>query len=262
MRKAINIVTLFLFSQLFLSFAFAELPSSEYFASLSLLLPLVWFCVPFVKKSECAKISFDIRAALPYLLLFPLFLLAVIITSSLTAAVSSFVGYTPTPVVPTGSGLEIIVFSVILPAISEELFCRWAALRLLSPYSTRGAVVVSALLFAVMHGNFYQMPYAFVAGLALGVITLASGSLMTAVFFHALNNLVSVFLYYLGDSAAFALLTVLAVATPVCLVIFYRRGGLARIRLVLSGAGVRAMLIAVFSSLALLYIIFMLAFAI
>jgi membrane protease YdiL (CAAX protease family) len=83
--------------------------------------------------------------------------------------------------------------------VCEELFCRYAVLRLLAPYGKSGAVVLSALLFALLHRNFYQMPYAFVAGLFLGAVTLASGGIACAIIFHILNNSLSTILYYSSD---------------------------------------------------------------
>lgn len=41
-------------------------------------------------------------------------------------------------------------------------------LRLLRPYGTWFAVIVTAILFALMHGNILQIPFAFLVGLACG----------------------------------------------------------------------------------------------
>ena len=48
-----------------------------------------------------------------------------------------------------------------------------------------------------MHGNFQQMPFAFLVGLVLAFITIKSGSLWIAIAVHSFNNLISVIFNYL-----------------------------------------------------------------
>jgi hypothetical protein len=55
---------------------------------------------------------------------------------------------------------------------------------------------VSALLFALLHASLYQLPYAFVGGLLLGLAAVWGGSPLFAVLFHFLSNLLSLFLQY------------------------------------------------------------------
>jgi Type II CAAX prenyl endopeptidase Rce1-like len=65
---------------------------------------------------------------------------------------------------------------VYLP-LFEELLFRGLLLRWLGQhFSTTGAVIVSAAVFAVMHGYPIVLPYAFVAGLFLGLIRERTGS--------------------------------------------------------------------------------------
>ena len=51
------------------------------------------------------------------------------------------------------------------------------------------AIVVSAVLFAVMHVYAIIMPYAFLSGLFLGWLRLRTGSTVNTMFVHVLNNL-------------------------------------------------------------------------
>lgn len=77
--------------------------------------------------------------------------------------------------------------------IVEELVFRGLILRGLEPYGKRFAILVSAILFGLFHGNLVQSPYAFVVGLVLGY-TAMEYSVVWAMVLHMLNNLV------LGDS--------------------------------------------------------------
>jgi membrane protease YdiL (CAAX protease family) len=73
----------------------------------------------------------------------------------------------------------------------EEVLFRGLVLRWLGKYfSTTRAVIVSAALFAVMHGYPVDLPYAFVAGLFLGWIRERTGSTLIPLFMHVVNNVV------------------------------------------------------------------------
>lgn len=80
---------------------------------------------------------------------------------------------------------------VIVPALLEELLFRGIALGALMPYGRVGAVVGSALLFAVMHQNPKQFLYAFAAGAAIGYFVSETGSLALGVLIHTTNNFLS-----------------------------------------------------------------------
>jgi len=100
---------------------------------------------------------------------------------------------------PTSLALNIIVIAV-LPALLEEMVFRGYVLRTLRPYGDGFAVVVSSLLFALMHGNIEQIPFAFCVGLALGWLCVSTNNIWLAVAVHFCNNGMSVLLDYCGRS--------------------------------------------------------------
>ena len=59
-----------------------------------------------------------------------------------------------------------------------------------------GAVLLSSLLFGLMHMNFNQAPYAFALGVAMAVLVEATGSLWSSVLMHVIFNAQSVLLMY------------------------------------------------------------------
>ncbi|MBR7131934.1 MAG: CPBP family intramembrane metalloprotease [Clostridia bacterium] len=88
--------------------------------------------------------------------------------------------------------LLVLISTVIVPALVEEFACRGLILGLLRKFGDSFAIITSAILFGLMHGNFEQMPFAFLVGLVLGFITVKSGSVLIAMAVHAFNNFISV----------------------------------------------------------------------
>jgi membrane protease YdiL (CAAX protease family) len=80
----------------------------------------------------------------------------------------------------------------LLPAFSEELALRGFILSgLWSRWGPSGAVVLSALLFGVLHLDVLQGALAVLAGLYLGYLRVRAGSLYVPIAAHALTNFVS-----------------------------------------------------------------------
>lgn len=90
-----------------------------------------------------------------------------------------------------------LIATAVVPPLVEEFACRGIILGSLRRFGDGFAVLVSAILFGLMHGNFDQMPFAFMVGLALGFIVVKTDSLWIAVAVHAANNFISVAFEYL-----------------------------------------------------------------
>ena len=84
------------------------------------------------------------------------------------------------------------VICLFAPLVEEIVF-RGAILRvLLTRFSNHWAsIIISALLFAVVHMNPAQMPHAFIIGLLLGWLYYRTGSIVPGVIIHFVNNTVS-----------------------------------------------------------------------
>lgn len=95
------------------------------------------------------------------------------------------------PTKPYVAVLQFIVISVV-PGFCEEFLFRGAILGNLLPFGKGRAVLISALLFALMHQNPGQLLYTFVAGIALGLIYVETGSIWNCTVVHLLNNFISV----------------------------------------------------------------------
>ncbi|MBQ2784987.1 MAG: CPBP family intramembrane metalloprotease [Oscillospiraceae bacterium] len=93
----------------------------------------------------------------------------------------------------TGDSLSMFLYACIAAPLFEEVIFRGYVLRKLEPYGRKFAILGSAFLFGIFHGNILQTPFAFVVGLILGYVTLEY-SIVWAMLLHLINNLI------LGDS--------------------------------------------------------------
>ena len=91
----------------------------------------------------------------------------------------------------------------ILPGVSEELFFRGLIMRFAAKRARTIVfpLVVSAVLFALMHSNLYGMLSIFLAGTLLGTIYYLTGSLWCSIIAHACYNGLQVLLTYLADKS-------------------------------------------------------------
>lgn len=85
--------------------------------------------------------------------------------------------------------VSMFLYASILAPIAEEILFRGYVLRSLRPYGKRFAIVCSAFLFGMYHGNLLQLPFAFLMGLVLGWVAVEY-SVCWAVGLHMFNNLV------------------------------------------------------------------------
>ena len=96
-----------------------------------------------------------------------------------------------TEIIVNGNTLYSIVFSVVLAPVVEEFVFRKLIIDRTHVYGGRVAVIVSALMFGLFHGNFTQMFGAFAVGLLLGYVYLKTGKIVYTMIIHAAVNLVA-----------------------------------------------------------------------
>lgn len=84
--------------------------------------------------------------------------------------------------------LMIVLYICVLGPITEELLVRGFVLKNLSRVSQRFGILLSALLFALMHENISQFLFTFPFGILLAYITVKHNSLTPAIITHILVN--------------------------------------------------------------------------
>lgn len=103
----------------------------------------------------------------------------------------------------SGAIWQNVLLTVIIAPIVEEIFFRGMVLRgLLNRYSDRIAIILSALVFGLVHMSLVQILPGFMIGLMLGYVYVRTRrSLSTVILIHLFNNLISYIfiLYGLGE---------------------------------------------------------------
>lgn len=128
------------------------------------------------------------------------------VVSSLFIGIMSAFGFTLTsPDVPMPEGSAGFFLSVIrvvvVAAMAEELSLRGYVMGNLKKYGDTFAIGASAVLFAIMHGNLVQAPFALMAGFTIGYFTVKTGTLWTGIMIHGVNNFISLALSYIIETA-------------------------------------------------------------
>ncbi len=85
-----------------------------------------------------------------------------------------------------------IVSVAVIPALCEEVATRGVVMQPLRKYGDRFAIIASSVVFALLHGNLVQAPFALIAGMAMGYLVCFTGSIWPSIIVHMLNNLYSV----------------------------------------------------------------------
>ncbi|WP_324293345.1 type II CAAX endopeptidase family protein [Lacrimispora defluvii] len=89
----------------------------------------------------------------------------------------------------------IFVIMVVMAPVCEEVLFRKLIIDRIRRYGDKAAILVSAVIFGLCHGNFYQFFYAFGIGLVFGYIYTRTGRIRYTIAFHMIIN-------FLGSVAA------------------------------------------------------------
>ena len=129
-------------------------------------------------------------------------------------------------------GFFVSVFSTaVMPALAEEFALRGVVMQSLRRFGDKFAVVISALVFSIIHGNFEQIPFAFIVGLALGYVVIRTDSIWAGVLLHFLNNFWAVcseYMSYLVPENIHAMVyylinTIICILAIISAIYLYRR---------------------------------------
>lgn len=123
--------------------------------------------------------------------IFPCILL-IFSLSSLSNLFMNLAGFSSTPVVDDNLTMAILL-SAALPAILEEVAFRYLPMRFIGKRSPRLCIILSALMFALVHHSFFSYLYAFGAGVVFMLIDLMCDSVIPSVIIHFLNNVLAIF---------------------------------------------------------------------
>ncbi|MGE6379756.1 CPBP family intramembrane glutamic endopeptidase [Peribacillus muralis] len=90
------------------------------------------------------------------------------------------------------SNENISFFSIIMigfsVAISEEMLFRGILLKQYQKMNIKPAIILSALIFSLYHMTVGNLVFTFVIGISLSLVTIYTGSIVPAIFYHFLVN--------------------------------------------------------------------------
>ncbi len=117
-------------------------------------------------------------------------------------SIIQFLGYKPAssaggglPATPWALILDLIA-TAVLPAICEETLHRGMLLKGNSSYGMRNSILISGVLFGLLHLNVEQFFYATLIGWFLGYLCWGSNSIYPCMIVHFMNNGLSVLLSF------------------------------------------------------------------
>jgi len=86
-----------------------------------------------------------------------------------------------------------IILVGIIPAFAEEMFFRGLLLNgFQKNYSDKKAILISSLLFGIIHLNPWQFVTAFIIGLVMAWIYINTKSILLCIYMHLFNNMMGV----------------------------------------------------------------------
>ncbi len=106
------------------------------------------------------------------------------------------------PLTGIGDLVLALLMIALLPAISEELIYRGIIFNGLKKWGKWPAILLSALLFCLMHGAVEQFTYTFILGIVLGYLMWETGALWLCMLVHFVNNAVVLISMYVAPASA------------------------------------------------------------
>ena len=84
-----------------------------------------------------------------------------------------------------------LILVCVLPAVVEEFTVRGAIMNGLLKVGVLPAIFLSAFIFAIMHGNPYQLVHQFLLGAVMAYVVIVSGNLLSSFIMHFTNNAIA-----------------------------------------------------------------------
>jgi uncharacterized protein len=101
----------------------------------------------------------------------------------------------------SGQGIVVVILTVVVAPIAEELIFRGVILHMANRYITfAGANLLQAILFGIYHGNLVQGIYAGLLGLLLGIMYYKYNSVLAPVLLHMIINASAFFTFLIPDT--------------------------------------------------------------
>lgn len=162
------------------------------------------------------KLNFNLSPTnfITYLLIFPMMLGMMFIAEFITSQIpidGPFFGkyyeyFSRMMEQMTNDEATLILLAVIMAPLFEEIIFRGIIQKGLLNTGLKPwkAILISAILFGMVHGNPWQFVGAVLLGTVLGLVYYKTKSLLLPILLHAFNNLCSAILIFYGNTESFA----------------------------------------------------------
>lgn len=205
---SLALIILFMFLAVATGNSYKEFIATEFVKVVNLIFtPIVFFFIYFiyVKKFhynvfKASDISFKLNWV-KVLIVITISVIAVFMISPFISLVNygfSQINYNPSNELPyvMDNGWRLVVGIIamaVLPAICEELLFRGLIFKgLEKKFNPHIAILLSALMFTLLHGSLQQTVYQFILGMILGYAMYFGKSIVYPIIVHFINNLVVV----------------------------------------------------------------------
>lgn len=151
---------------------------------------MIIYSVP-ARPIQCRSIKIGGYLVLFFIAVFMMYagnLVGTILTMLLQAAFGISIA---NPIMNYATGNEVLpklLFMVILAPVLEEYIFRKQLIDRMHVYGQKLAIITSALMFGLFHGNLSQLFYAFGLGLVFGYVYLKTGKLRYSIGLHMMIN--------------------------------------------------------------------------
>lgn len=87
----------------------------------------------------------------------------------------------------------MLITTAVLPGFCEEIMHRGMLLQSYKSFGVKNAIIISSLLFGLMHLNISQFFYATIIGIIISFVDLTSDNIIPGIIIHFMNNALSVY---------------------------------------------------------------------
>lgn len=102
--------------------------------------------------------------------------------------------------VPGAPWWVVLLISILIPAVFEEILFRGAMQSALAEYGTAVSIIAPAVCFSLIHIDIANIAGSFIAGLLCGYLTYSFGSIIPAVLVHIIYNSYYLIMDFLVDT--------------------------------------------------------------
>ncbi|MCQ2555912.1 MAG: CPBP family intramembrane metalloprotease [Clostridia bacterium] len=133
-------------------------------------------------------------------------------------------GYVPAELTINNYWLALISL-VVLPAVAEEIIMRGVVFKGLKSYGKLFSVVISAVMFTILHGSLDQLLYPLLMGILLGTIMYYEDNVTYTILIHLISNFLALTTQYFGinlfvDSWWFVVLAIILLVAFVSVLLY------------------------------------------